>query len=62
MLRPQEMIRSLLLGYARSQEESADRAAVSFLNATGQSSKGMLETFARLPTSRLFLTRRSIRI
>ena len=31
----------------RAQEEAADRAAVKFLNATGQSAKGMYETFKR---------------
>jgi predicted Zn-dependent protease len=44
---PQEMIRRSLLSYVRAQEESADRAAVKFLNATGQSAKGMQNTFKR---------------
>jgi len=54
---PQEMIRRSLLGYVRQQEESADRAAVNFLNATGQSTKGMLETFARFADQAMFLSR-----
>jgi predicted Zn-dependent protease len=57
VLGPQEIIRRSLLGYARQQEESADRAAISFLDATGQSSKGMLETFARIADQQMFLTR-----
>ena len=44
---PQEMIRRNLLSYQRQQEENADRAGVRFLNATGQSAKGMYETFRR---------------
>jgi predicted Zn-dependent protease len=54
---PQEMIRRSLLGYVRQQEESADRAAVTFLNATGQSAKGMLETFARFADQTMFVSR-----
>ena len=44
---PQEMIRRSLLSYMRAQEEQADRAGVKFLAATGQSAKGMYETFKR---------------
>src|SRR5262249_37849929 len=44
---PQEMIRRTLLSYQRQQEEQADRAGVNFLNQTGQSPKGMYETFKR---------------
>jgi predicted Zn-dependent protease len=57
MMGPQEMIRRSLLGYVRQQEESADRAAVTFLNATGQSTKGMLETFARFADQTMFVSR-----
>src|SRR6516225_1073941 len=42
---PQEMIRRTLLSYQRQQEENADRAGVKFLTATGQSARGMYETF-----------------
>jgi predicted Zn-dependent protease len=58
MMGPQEMIRRSLLGYVRQQEESADRAAVNFLNETGQSTKGMLETFARFADQTMFVSRR----
>ncbi|HSG94345.1 MAG TPA: M48 family metalloprotease, partial [Afifellaceae bacterium] len=36
-----------LLSYRRTQETAADSAALAYLNATGQSSRGMLETFRR---------------
>jgi predicted Zn-dependent protease len=36
-----------LMGYKRSEETTADRSAVTYLEATGQSTKGMLETFER---------------
>jgi predicted Zn-dependent protease len=55
---PQEMIRRSLLGYVRQQEEAADRAAVNFLNSTGQSTKGMLETFERFADETMFIARR----
>jgi predicted Zn-dependent protease len=51
---PQEMIRHSLLSYQRQQEESADRAGVKFLTATGQSAKGMYETFKRFVNDSLF--------
>ena len=54
---PQEMIRRNLLSYQRQQEENADRAGVRFLNATGQSAKGMYETFRRFTDESLFSSR-----
>jgi predicted Zn-dependent protease len=51
---PQEMIRRSLISYQRQQEESADRAGVKFLTATGQSAKGMYETFKRFTDDSLF--------
>jgi predicted Zn-dependent protease len=51
---PQEMIRRSLLSYQRQQEEQADRAGVNFLNQTGQSPKGMYETFKRFTNDSLF--------
>jgi len=36
-----------LLRYRRTEEMAADQAAVKYLNATGQSARGMLETFQR---------------
>ena len=55
---PQEMIRRSLLSYVRAQEESADRAAVKFLNATGQSAKGMQDTFRRFVDDMLVVSSR----
>lgn len=54
---PQEMIRRNLLSYQRQQEENADRAGVKFLTATGQSAKGMYETFKRFTDESLFSAR-----
>jgi predicted Zn-dependent protease len=54
---PQEMIRRSLLSYQRQQEEQADRAGVKFLAATGQSAKGMYETFKRFTNDSLFAAR-----
>jgi predicted Zn-dependent protease len=51
-----ELVRRSLLSYQRSHEESADRAAVRFLTATGQSPKGMYETFQRFSEQTLFLS------
>jgi predicted Zn-dependent protease len=51
---PQAMMMRSLLSYQRQQEESADKAGVKFLNATGQSPKGMYETFKRLADQTLF--------
>ena len=54
---PQEVIRRSLLSYIRGQEDQADRAAVKFLNATGQSSKGMSDTFKRLSEQIMYAAR-----
>ncbi|HEU4806215.1 MAG TPA: M48 family metalloprotease [Nitrobacter sp.] len=54
---PQEIARRSLLSYQRQQEENADRAGVKFLNATGQSARGMYETFKRFTDESLFAAR-----
>ena len=51
---PQEMIRRTLISYVRQQEENADRAGVKFLTASGQSARGMYETFKRFTNDALF--------
>jgi predicted Zn-dependent protease len=56
---PQEVIRRTLLSYVRQQEENADRAGVKFLTATGQSARGMYETFKRFTDESLFAARGS---
>jgi predicted Zn-dependent protease len=45
---------SRILSYQRAQEESADRAGVRFLTLTGQSAKGMYDTFKRFADESLF--------
>src|SRR3954467_8933264 len=57
MSAPQEVIKRTLLSYVRQQEENADRAGVKFLTATGQSPKGMYETFQRFTNESLFAAR-----
>ncbi len=47
------MVRSLL-SYKREEETNADRSAVTLLDKTGQSAKGMLDTFDRLASSMMF--------
>jgi predicted Zn-dependent protease len=54
---PQSMVLRTLLSYQRAQEENADRAGVKFLTATGQSAKGMYETFKRFSDEGLFAAR-----
>ena len=50
----QEVIRRSLLSYVRQHEDQADRAGVHFLTATGQSAKGMYETFKRFSDQVLY--------
>ena len=57
MLGGQELVRRNLLSYQRSEEQAADLAAIRYLQATGQSPKGMLDTFARFADSGLFRSR-----
>ena len=54
-----EVIRRNLLSYVRQQEENADKAGVKFLNTTGQSARGMYETFKRFTDESLFAARGS---
>ncbi len=54
---PQGVIQSTMLAYIRTQEEQADRAGVKFLTATGQSPKGMYDTFKRLGDEIMFQSR-----
>ncbi len=54
---PQASIQNSLFAYIRQQEEQADRAGVKFLTATGQSAKGMSDTFKRLADQTLYQTR-----
>jgi predicted Zn-dependent protease len=57
MSAPATAIQRTLLSYVRQQEENADRAGVKFLTATGQSPRGMYETFKRFTDESLFAAR-----
>ncbi len=54
MSMPQSVVEHNMLSYIRAQEEQADRAGVKFLTATGQSPKGMYDTFKRLGDEMLY--------
>jgi predicted Zn-dependent protease len=54
---PSVAIQNTMFGYMRAQEEQADRAGVKFLTATGQSPKGMYETFKRMADQSLYQVR-----
>jgi predicted Zn-dependent protease len=54
---PQAILQNSLLAYVRTQEDAADRAGVKYLTATGQSAKGMYETFKRLADQILYSSR-----
>jgi predicted Zn-dependent protease len=57
IMAPQSAIQRSLLAYVRTQEDQADHAGVKFLNATGQSPRGMMELFTRLTNESLFNSR-----
>ena len=57
ILAPQQAIMRTLLAYVRTQEDQADHAGVKFLNATGQSPRGMVDLFKRLSNEVLFNSR-----
>ncbi|RAI39774.1 M48 family metalloprotease [Rhodoplanes roseus] len=54
MAAPTSMIQRSLLAYQRQHEEQADRSGVKFLTETGQSARGMYETFKRFADQQLF--------
>ena len=57
IMAPQSAIMRSMLSYVRTQEDQADHAGVKFLNATGQSPRGMVELFKRLSNEVLFNSR-----
>ncbi|MFC3693751.1 M48 family metalloprotease [Chenggangzhangella methanolivorans] len=57
VMAPQEAIRRSLLSYQRGEEQAADRSAISYLNKSGQSAKGMLTTFQRFESQIAFSKR-----
>jgi len=54
MTAPTALAMNSILSYQRAQEESADRAGVRFLTMSGQSAKGMYDTFKRFAEESLF--------
>jgi len=54
MTAPQSLAMNSILSYQRAQEESADRAGVRFLTMSGQSAKGMYDTFKHFAEESLF--------
>jgi predicted Zn-dependent protease len=54
---PQSIVQRDLLAYVRAQEQAADQAGVSYLTKTGQSGKGMLETFKGFADKSMFTAR-----
>ena len=57
LMAPQQAIMRTVLAYVRTQEDQADHAGVKFLNATGQSPRGMVDLFKRLSSESLFNSR-----
>ncbi len=51
---PQSYLEHTLLAYQRAQEDQADRAGVRFLTMTGQSAKGMYDTFKKFADEMMF--------
>jgi predicted Zn-dependent protease len=51
---PQALGMNTILAYQRAQEESADRAGVRFLTMTGQSARGMYDTFKHFADESLY--------
>jgi predicted Zn-dependent protease len=54
---PQAYLQNTILAYQRAQEEYADRAGTRFLTMTGQSAKGMYDTFKRFADESLYSSR-----
>src|SRR6202042_1517083 len=51
---PQAYLMHTLLAYQRAQEDQADRTGVRLLTATGQSAKGMYDTFKKFADEMMF--------
>lgn len=54
MLGAQELAYRTMMSYQRGEEQAADRAAIRFLDQTGQSGRGVLETFRKLSNDSMF--------
>lgn len=53
------VLRRQALAYQREEESAADRAALTLLEKTGQSGRGMIESFERLASNSLFSSSRA---
>ncbi len=56
LLGPGEIVRRSLLAYQRGDEQAADRAALNYLAASGQSGRGLVTTMERFQNDALFKT------
>lgn len=54
----QQAMQRAVLGYSRVQENSADQAAISFLDRIKKSGRGMIETFQKMAEQELLSSRR----
>jgi predicted Zn-dependent protease len=54
---PGSIVQRDLLAYVRAQEQAADQAGISYLTKTGQSGRGMLETFKGFADKSMFTSR-----
>jgi predicted Zn-dependent protease len=52
----QELAARSVLSYQRGEEQAADQAAIKYLGMTGQSPRGLLDTFKRLSDEMMFKT------
>jgi predicted Zn-dependent protease len=59
MMAPREIIKRDIMSYARALEQAADQAAISYLGKTGQSAKGMIDTFRRFADESMFSSKYS---
>lgn len=57
MLGGQSVAERSVLAYARGEETAADRAALTYLGATGQSAVGMIEVFRKFADQNMFASR-----
>ncbi|MEZ5840886.1 MAG: M48 family metalloprotease [Hyphomicrobiales bacterium] len=57
MLGGQSVAERSVLAYARGEETAADRAALNYLAATGQSARGMIEVFRKFADQNMFASR-----
>jgi predicted Zn-dependent protease len=57
MMAPAAIVKRDMISYVRALEQAADQAAITYLAKTGQSAKGMIETFRRFADTSMFSSR-----